>query len=566
VRIWRVPLRRDAYFDRIIVLMRIAIAQTDTTVGDLKGNAAKILDFAGRAAKAGAEIVVFPECSLTGYPAWDLWEDRSFVQANLRALKELAAKTGDTAILCGYIDFNPSKTGKRLQNCAALLHKGKVIASRAKTLLPTYDVFDEARYFESAPDNLPVPFKGRTLGITICEDLWNEGVPRKIYNQDPVNALVASGRLDVMINLSASPFFEGKAAVRKNMFSRRAKKSGVPFIYCNQAGGNDDLIFDGNSFALDAKGRTLAKAKSFEEDLVVIDTDAAPLPAHDDHAAPAEKEIFDALTAGIRDYMSKCGFKKAVLGLSGGIDSAVVCALAAQAVGPQNVIGVAMPSKYTSDESTRDAEILARNLGVQFHVLAIGETFGAFERTLSTVFAGLKPDAAEENIQARIRGTLLMALSNKFGALLLTTGNKSEIAVGYCTLYGDMCGGLAPLADLAKTKVYKLASYINSRFNSPIPLYTITRAPSAELRPGQTDQDELPPYETLDLILKAYIEEGKTPEEIAALGPSPELVAKMLNKIDANEFKRKQAAIGIKLTQKAFGIGRRMPVARGKHR
>ena len=549
-----------------LFFMRIALAQINSKVGDLKGNAAKILSFTRRAAEAGAELVVFPECALTGYPAWDLWEDRSFVQANISALNDIAAQTGDTALLCGYIAFNPSKTGKRLFNCAALLHKGKIAQVRAKTLLPTYDVFDEARYFESAPDNLPVNFKGHKIGVTICEDLWNEGVPRKIYNQDPVNALVNTGALELVINISASPYFEGKVELRRKLLARRALKSGVPFIYCNQTGGNDDLVFDGNSFALNGKGRLIAKAKAFGEDLCVFDTDAAPLPKEADMALPAEEELLLALTTGIRDYMGKCGFKKAVLGLSGGIDSAVVCVLAAQALGPENVIGVALPSAYTSEESTRDARLLAKNLGVTFHVLPIGAAFDAFNRTLAPVFAGLKADTTEENIQARIRGTLLMALSNKFGALLLTTGNKSEIAVGYCTLYGDMCGGLAPLADLAKTKVYKLARHINSRYNSPIPEYTLERAPSAELRPGQTDQDELPPYETLDLILKAYIEEGKTPEEIAALGPQPALVARMLNKIDANEFKRKQAATGIKITPKAFGSGRRMPVARGKHR
>ncbi|MDD2772154.1 MAG: NAD+ synthase [Elusimicrobiales bacterium] len=543
--------------------MKIAIAQINPKAGDLQGNSAKIIEFTRRAGQAGAELAVFPECALTGYPAWDLWEDRSFIEANLKTLDAVAAKTGKTAALFGYVDFNREAAGKRLLNCAALAHEGRITARRAKTLLPTYDVFDEARYFESAAENLPVEFNGRRLGVTICEDVWNEGLPRKFYRKDPVNSLVKAG-LDAVINLSASPFFEGKAELRRRLIGAHAKKSGVPFIYCNQTGGNDDLVFDGGSFAVDAHGALLARAKPFAEELLPVDTAAASL-ARDSQALPDE-ELFLALTTGIRDYLSKCGIKKAVLGLSGGVDSAVVCALAARAIGGGNVTGVSLPSQYTSPESRRDAAELARKLGVKFHEIPITPVFGEYTKALATVFAGRKPDATEENIQARIRGGILMALSNKSGALLLSTGNKSEIAVGYCTLYGDMCGGLAPLADVVKTRVYALARYINERFGGPIPEYTLTRPPSAELRPGQTDQDELPPYDILDSIVKAYVEEGKTHKEIAALGIEAALVLKILDKIDCSEFKRKQAAIGIKVTPKAFGGGRRMPVARGNHR
>ncbi|MFA5161240.1 MAG: NAD+ synthase [Elusimicrobiales bacterium] len=534
--------------------MRIALAQINPKVGDIGGNSARILEFSRRAQVLGADIAVFPECALTGYPAWDLWEDDAFVHACSRALARLAAASDKTAILCGHVEFNRAGTGKRLLNCASLLRAGRRVAVRAKTLLPTYDVFDEARYFESASRNLPLRFRGKKLGITICEDVWNSALPRRYKQQDPVAAMKGA---DAVINLSASPFCEGKPALRRRLIASHARRTGAPFVYCNQAGGNDDLVFDGNSFAVNAAGRVIARAKPFEEDLVVFETSGKPLaeipPLSDG------EEIFLALAAGIRDYLAKCGFKKAVLGLSGGIDSAVVCALAAYALGPENVTGVAMPSRYSAPESARDARMLAQNLGVKYQEIGIEPLRAAFDAALAPLFCGLPSDITEENLQARIRGALLMALSNKTGAMLLSTGNKSEIAVGYCTLYGDMCGGLAPLADLAKTKVYALARHINARMGAPIPEHTITRPPSAELRPDQTDQDELPPYEVLDGIIKSYIEEGKTPR-------GGRLVRKMLDKMDFSEFKRKQAAIGLKLTQKAFGVGRRMPVARGSYR
>jgi len=535
--------------------MKISLAQINTRAADVAANCEKILRFAAAARKAGSDLAVFPECALTGYPAWDLWENKSLISANLAALSKIAAHTGETAILTGYVDFNRKKTGKPLLNCAALLYKGKILASRAKTLLPTYDVFDERRYFESASENLPVRFKSELLGITICEDIWQQAVP--FYSRDPLKELLKAP-LSALINISASPYHAGKPRLRRELLKRRAYGKKTAFLYCNSVGGNDELVFDGNSFALNSTG-VIARAKSFSEDLLTVDlsqkTGAAPQPDMDE-----TEELFLALVCGIKDYARKCGFKSAALGLSGGIDSAVVCALAAEALGAENITAISMPSPFTSAESKRDARVLAKNLGVELKEIPITRVYKTYLKTLAPAFkvSGL----AAENLQARIRGAALMAFSNAGGALLLSTGNKSEIATGYCTLYGDMCGGLSPLADVAKTKVYALARRINETRANPIPQRIISRPPSAELRHGQKDQDDLPPYEILDPIMAAYVEEGKTSAEIAALGFQKPLVERLLARIDAAEFKRRQSPPGLKVTKKAFGAGRRMPIAR----
>lgn len=545
--------------------MKIAIAQINTKVGDIKGNAAKIVSIKERAEQCGADLCVFPECALTGYPAWDLWEDKSFIEANLAALKALAATTGDTALAVGFVDRNTSGTGKNCFNSAAILHKGKIAAKRSKTLLPTYDVFDEERYFAAAEKNPSFMFKGKRIGLTICEDVWNMPAGNgRLYAKDPIAGLIKE-KPELMLNLSASPYYRGKPALRYELIRARAKTAKVPFIYVNQCCGNDEIVFDGNSMVFDGKGRLVARGNQFSEDLLIVDTDRLPKPL-DWTPTPWPQEVTQALELGIKDYLAKCGFKAVVLGLSGGIDSAVVASLAANAIGGENVIGISMPSPYTSKMSRDDARRLAKNLGVKFHEIPITGIFAAYRKELAPVFAGCKADLTEENLQARVRGALLMAVSNKFAAMLLSTGNKSELAVGYSTLYGDMCGGLDVLGDAVKETVYAVAEFINKTRGNPIPRRTITRAPSAELRPGQTDQDDLPPYETLDPILAAFVEEGKSESEITALGYPAETVRNLLNRIDRAEFKRRQAAPGIKITPKAFGIGRRMPIARGSHR
>ena len=545
--------------------MRIALCQLNPTVGDIAGNSAKILQRLRQAETAGAELAVFPEAALTGYPALDLWQDRSFIDANLSALRRLAELTGDTGCLLGYIDWNRSGKGKPLHNCAALLHRGKIAAVRAKSLLPTYDVFDEARYFEPAQDNTPVLFKGTKLGITICEDIWHEPIEfrRRLYSKNPVERLLKGGA-EILLNISASPFFADKPRARYQALSKKAAAHKMPIFYCNLSGGNDEIVFDGNSLVLGPKGQLWARGTAFGEDFLLVNTQNPPAPlAWKDSGTIAQTH--DALVCGIRDFLAKCGFSKAVLGLSGGVDSAVVCALAAQALGPENVIGVLLPSQYTSAASRQDARVLARNLGIRFETIGIDGTVGALRKGLKPLFGNLPQDTTEQNLQSRVRGTLLMALSNKFRALLLTTGNKAELATGYCTLYGDMCGGLNVLGDVHKDMVYSLAKHINR--NGPvIPARTITRAPTAELKPGQKDQDDLPPYPVLNRIVRAYIEDEKTAEEISGPGISRRLAVSMLGRIDRNEFKRRQAAPCIKTTARAFGAGRKMPVARGYHR
>ncbi len=539
--------------------MRIALAQLNTTVGDFAGNEAKILNAYQRAVQAGAELVVCPELAITGYPPRDLLLKNGFIAGNLAVLDRLAAATGRAGLVVGYVDENKKRPGRAATNSVALLADGARVATRAKSLLPTYDVFDEDRYFEPAETNAPVVFGGRQLGLTVCEDCWNdEGFWRdRRYRRNPAADLVQAGA-ELLINVSASPWHIGKHATREAMLASLAAKLQRPLFYCNAVGGNDELIFDGASLVFDAAGRVAARGRKFEEDLLLVDSDALALSPAD--AATDEEHLHNALVLGLRDYLHKCGFQSAVLGLSGGIDSAVVACLAVAALGAQNVRGVSMPSKFSSQGSLDDARVLAETLGIRYDVVPIQNAHQTLEGELRGVFAGCSEDTTEENLQARLRGVILMALSNKFGSLVLTTGNKSELAVGYCTLYGDMCGGLAVISDVPKTMVYRLAAWIN-REREIIPRASITKPPSAELRPNQTDQDSLPPYDVLDAILEEYVVKGAAAADIIASGFDAETVRRVLRLIDLNEYKRRQAAPGLKVTTKAFGIGRRIPVA-----
>jgi NAD+ synthetase len=549
--------------------MKIALAQIDTTVGDLRGNAVRILEFYRRGTAAGADLVMTPELAITGYPPRDLLAKHRFVSDNLRALDELTPQIGKTALLVGYVDYSAKHPGRDYQNAVALIQNGKVIARRQKMLLPTYDVFDEDRYFQPAESNTVVEFADRRLGLTVCEDIWTEDyLPAHLYERSPILDLMRGDNpAQVLLNMSASPYHVGKEHVRCDMLRAVAQRRRVPVLYCNLVGGNDELIFDGNSLAFDAAGNLMAAGAAFAEDLVLVDLDspAAIQPATVKPAAA----LHEALVLGLHDYARKCGFKSVVLGLSGGIDSAVTACLAVAALGPENVMGVSMPSQFSSKGSRDDAGELARNLGIRWETIPIQAVFEQFKGSLQPAFKGLPEDTTEENIQARIRGTTLMALSNKFGHLLLTTGNKSELAVGYCTLYGDMNGGLGVIADVPKTMVYELARHINEsgkrkagRPGFPIPEASITKAPSAELRPNQTDQDTLPPYDVLDAIIKRYVEEAKSAAEIVKeTGYDEKLVRDVVRKIDLNEYKRKQAPPCLRVTTKAFGIGRRVPIA-----
>jgi len=539
--------------------MKLALAQINTTVGDLHGNATKLLAAYQHAAQAGAGIVISPELAITGYPPRDLLAKRRFVADNLATLDELAPQIGDTALLVGYVDLNPDVFGKPYYNAAALLHRGQIIARRFKSLLPTYDVFDEDRYFQPSGHNEPFAFGTCRLGITICEDIWNiEQFAPIRYPHDPLKEFAHAG-LRLLVNLSASPYHVGKGRLRYELLRGVARRYRVPLAYANLVGGNDELIFDGRSMVLDADGNLLAQGAAFREDLVLVDLEShqpVPFKPLDQVAA-----LHDALVLGLRDYAAKCGFRTVVLGLSGGIDSAVVACLAAAAFGRENVLGVSLPSQFSSAGSRDDARELAANLGIRLETISIQRAYDQLKTTLAPSFAGRPEDATEENLQARVRGTLLMGLSNKFGHLLLTTGNKSEMAVGYCTLYGDMNGGLAVIADVPKTLIYDLARYIN-RQGRVIPEASLTKPPSAELRPNQTDQDTLPPYDVLDNILKRYIEESKSAAEIVEeTGYDAQLVRDIVRKIDLNEYKRKQAPPSLRVTTKAFGIGRRVPIA-----
>ena len=539
--------------------MKIAIAQLNPTVGDFAGNAAKILDAYQRGVATGAEMVVCSELCVTGYPPRDLLLRKDFVAKNLETLNQLATATGKVGLLVGYVGENPKRPGREVTNSVALLQNGKIVATRSKTLLPTYDVFDEDRYFQPGDANLPVEFNGQKIGLTICEDIWNDDDfwPERRYRSNPPVDLAAAGA-EIIFNLSASPWHLGKNQTRFDMLRSIAVKTQRPVVFCNQVGGNDELIFDGGSLAFNASGNLIAQGKLFEEDLVVVDTGEVFKLSPQKPAA--EEMLYKALVLGVRDYMHKCGFKSAVLGLSGGIDSALVACLAVAALGKENVHGISLPSQYSSQGSLDDAAILARNLGIQYDTVAIKPVFEQCKTQLQNVFAGRAEDVAEENLQARIRGTLLMAMSNKFGSLLLTTGNKSELAVGYCTLYGDMNGGLAVISDVPKMMVYRLSKWIN-REREIIPDASITKAPSAELRPDQKDQDSLPPYEILDAILEAYVVYAKSPREIIAAGFDEATVKRVVRLIDLSEYKRRQAAPGLKVTTKAFGVGRRVPVA-----
>ena len=545
--------------------MKIGFAQLNPIVGDLRGNFEKIVQAYNRLASAGAELVLTPELVITGYPPQDLVFKSRFVPETLQVLEELHSRVGRTALLVGFVDRNEGR-GKPFYNAAALLESGQPIRKTYKSLLPTYDVFDEDRYFEPACRVEPFDVQGRKIGVTICEDIWTEHyLPRPLYNVEPVRGMIDQGA-ELIVNLSASPFGLHKPAIRREMVGGLAHTYQRPICYCNAVGGNDQLIFDGNSIAVNSSGELIAQLASFREDEAIIDTDRATVIEFREGKAP--QELFAALSLGLRDYLRKCNFKSAVLGLSGGIDSAVVAVIAVDALGAENVIGVSMPSQYSSPGSIEDALTLARNLGIKCLQIPITNTFAAFKEQFREIFAGQHEDVTEENMQPRLRAMTLMALSNKFGHLLLTTGNKSELAVGYCTIYGDMAGGLAVISDVPKTAVYELARWINSDYSSCagrkgelIPRSTIDKPPSAELKPNQTDQDTLPPYKVLDEILRLYVEENLSVRDIIAYGFDEKTVRWVQRRVDLNEYKREQAAPGLKVTTRAFGVGRRMPIA-----
>jgi NAD+ synthase (glutamine-hydrolysing) len=541
--------------------VKIALGQINPTVGDFAGNSAKIIDFARNAKSCGAGLILFPELSVCGYPPRDLVEHASFVVHNREAAEHIAAETRGIAVICGLVTPAHAETGKSVMNSAALLMDGGIKFVQSKMLLPTYDVFDEVRNFAPARSQSLFPFCGKQMALTICEDAWNDKHfwNRRLYSFDPVEALVQAGG-NFVLNISASPFWTGKRELRREMLATIARNDKVPVAFVNQVGGNDSLVFDGSSMVFDREGSVIAQGKSFEEDLILFDSDSLTGEVHE-QIEGEEASIFSALVLGTRDYMRKCGFRQAIIGLSGGIDSALTAAIAAEAIGKENVIGVGMPGPYSSPGSIDDARTLAANLGIRFDILPIGEIFEDYRKVVHEVFAGRPEDVAEENIQARIRGSLLMALSNKFRGLVLSTGNKSELGVGYCTLYGDMAGGLAVISDVPKTMVYRLSRYVNSQ-KPVIPAATLEKPPSAELRPGQMDSDSLPPYDVLDAILEDYVEQSHSVEEIAReRGFDAELVRGVVRMIERNEYKRQQAAPGIKISPKAFGYGRRFPIA-----
>ncbi len=549
----------------ILTRLKIGFLQLNSTIGDFSANRQKLAAAYEKAVALGAEFVIAPELFLCGYPPRDLLQRADFIEANLAAMDETAKGVGAVPLCVGYVDRNVEKPGRALRNAAAVLQHGKIIWRTHKSLLPTYDVFDEDRYFEAATSVAPFAFNGRKLGITICEDIWNDEDfwPERLYRRDPVRELVAQGA-EIIVNISASPWHDGKERTRLAMLQRVARDEKIPLAQVNLVGANDELIFDGHSVALNSSGEVIALGKGFDEDIFVVDL-SSPSPLEGERAGvrgfpPREQQLFSALSLGIRDYVRKCGFKAVIIGLSGGIDSALVAVLAADALGAENVFGVAMPARYSSAGSLTDAEALAKNLGIRHEVLPIEPAFNAVENQLAKVFSGTKPNEAEENIQSRLRGVTLMALSNKFGALVLTTGNKSEMAVGYCTLYGDMNGALAPIADVFKTDIYQISNWVN-REREIIPAATITKPPSAELRPDQKDQDSLPPYETLDAILELYVVKNLGKEQIIHSGFDAATVNDVANKVNFSEYKRRQAAPGLKVSPRAFGMGRRIPIA-----
>ena len=549
--------------------MRIALAQINNTIGDLDGNAAKILDYARRAEHAGADLVAFPELALTGYPPRDLVEKPSFLDRTAEVLEAIIRESAslNVALVIGYVARSPESAAIKAQNAAAVIDRGKLLLDQRKVLLPTYDVFDEARYFQPGDRQSIVTVRGQRLALAICEDFWNDKQfwERRRYSRDPIEEIVRQGA-DILLSINASPWNIGKRAQRHAIFEALARRFNLPVAYVHMVGGNDQLVFDGSSFAMTRDGHLAALAKSFQADLILFDSDTGLGDNHDENLA-AEEAAFDALVLGTRDYVRKCGFRSVLIGLSGGIDSALVAAIAVEAVGKENVTGIGMPGPYSSDHSLTDARCLAHHLGIRFEVVPIKLGYEAVLETLEPLFTGFNPDTTEENLQSRLRGLTLMALSNKFGSLVLTTGNKSEIAVGYCTLYGDMCGGLAAISDVPKTMVYRLSRIANERYErkglpGPIPANTFTKPPSAELRPDQKDTDSLPEYETLDAILAAYIERYESVPEIAEKEHLPEsLVRDIVRKVDRNEYKRQQAAPGLRITPKAFGVGRRFPIA-----
>jgi NAD+ synthase (glutamine-hydrolysing) len=541
--------------------VKIALGQINPTVGDFSGNAAKMIEFSRRAQASGAGLILFPELSVCGYPPRDLVERPSFVARNRESAEQIAAATRGIAVICGLVTPAESETGKSVMNSAALLQDGKIAFLQSKMLLPTYDFFDEMRNFAPAKSQTVFPFCGNQVALTICEDAWNDKLfwPKRLYTVDPVDSLIRAGG-NFVLNISASPFWIGKRELRRDMLASIARQHKVPVAMVNQVGGNDSLLFDGSSIVLNTEGNIIAQGRSFEEDLIYFDSKTLTGNLHE-QVEGTEASVYSALVLGTRDYMRKCGFQQAIIGLSGGIDSALTAVIAAEAVGPENVIGVGMPGPYSSPGSIDDARTLATNLGIRFELLPINSVVQAYRQTLQNVFAGRKEDVTEENIQSRARGTLLMALSNKFGAIVLSTGNKSELGVGYCTLYGDMVGGLAVISDVPKTLVYRLSHYANSH-RELIPRPTLEKPPSAELRPDQKDSDSLPPYEILDAVLEDYVEDAHSAERITAdYGFDIEVVKRVIRMVDRAEYKRQQAAPGIKISSKAFGYGRRFPIA-----
>jgi NAD+ synthase (glutamine-hydrolysing) len=542
--------------------MKVSLCQINPVIGDFAYNISLIKKAVEESRRSGCSLAIFPELSIMGYPPKDLLEKPAFISENLKYIEILASSIKDIHVLCGYVDRNPGKKGKTIINGAAILGEGKIVAKGGKILLPSYDVFDETRYFEPAKDSLLFELKGKRIGVTICEDIWNvgdiESAPR--YSKDPVKRLNARG-IDILINISASPFTLNKSNLRMAVLKAVSKRYHIPILYCNQVGGNDDLLFDGSSMAVDSFGRLIVQAKEFEPDIIIWDSDRDYYEIKD-LIHVEEESLLSGLIMGTRDYATKCGFKKVLVGLSGGIDSSLVAVIAQRAMGHENVTGVSMPSPFTSQMSREYARALADNLKIDFREIPIGDIFKSYKTSLSSVFKGLTEDVTEENIQARIRGNILMALSNKFNALLLTTGNKSETATGYCTLYGDMSGGLAVISDVPKTLCYRLAHHINRKYRL-IPEDIITRPPSAELKYDQKDQDTLPPYDVLDSIIEAAVEKNLSEDDIIAMGHDPDVVKDVLKRIVLNEHKRRQAAPGLKITSKAFGYGRRYPIARG---
>jgi len=542
-------------------IVKIALGQINPTVGDFSGNAGKIVEFSQRAQAAGAGLILFPELSICGYPPRDLVERPAFVERNRETAESIAERTRGIAVICGLVIRAQAETGKSAMNSAALLKDGKIAFTQSKMLLPTYDVFDEMRNFAPATRQELLSFCGKQMALTICEDAWNDKHfwNKRLYTFDPVEELIRAGG-DFVLNISASPFWVGKREFRRRMLASIAKNHNVPVVMVNQVGGNDSLVFDGSSTVLNPAGEVIAQGKSFEEDLVYFDSNDLQGEIHT-QVEGEEAEAYAALVLGTRDYVRKCGFGRVIVGLSGGIDSALTAVIAADAMGPANVIAVGMPGLYSSPGSIEDARTLANNLGIRFELLSISEVFQTYRKILQPVFAGRKEDETEENVQSRARGTLLMALANKFCGIVLSTGNKSELGVGYCTLYGDMVGGLAVISDVPKTMVYRLSRYLNSR-REVIPKASLEKPPSAELRPDQRDTDTLPPYEVLDPVLEDYIEEMHSAEQIAKDHRIDiELVRKIIRMVDRNEYKRQQAAPGIKISAKAFGYGRRFPIA-----